>query len=59
MDEQSAIIKYSFYWSQWIAVYEQNTNIFGCGDTPADAVENLKFQLNKHDLWIGERPVPV
>jgi hypothetical protein len=51
LDTATCTLKYDLEMSQWIAMYDRNTNTFSYGDTPDEAIALLKAQLNKHDLW--------
>lgn len=45
------IVKYDFETSSWIALMEDEPLIHASGTTPDEAVENLRYQCNKHELW--------
>lgn len=49
-----AIVKYDFGSNTWHAELEDDPSVMGGGDTPQEAVDNLRFQANKHDLWPKE-----
>lgn len=46
-----ATIKYDFGYSAWVAVLDDDDMVQGMGDTPEAAIEALRHQANKHNLW--------
>lgn len=56
-NEMTATIKYDFSTASFIAQADWDDQLSGSGTTPEEAVENLRFQCNKHELWPkGEEP---
>lgn len=58
-DEQRgfATLKYDFgaagYFA-WVAVADWNPDLSGHGENPQEAVDSLRTQCSKHDLWPRE-----
>jgi predicted RNase H-like HicB family nuclease len=48
----TASLKYDFESSSWIVIYDQNPDIRITGTTPEEAVNNLRYAIDKHNLWV-------
>jgi hypothetical protein len=51
MDMGTATLKYDFASSGWWAIADWNDDLKGVGETPEQAVDSLKWQCDKHNLW--------
>ena len=50
----TATIKYDFSISSFVAIPDDDSDRKYSGTTPEEAVEGLRFDYNKHDLWPKE-----
>jgi hypothetical protein len=46
-----ATLKYDFPSSLWIIVADWDARVWYSGTTPEEAVESMRHDCNKHDLW--------
>lgn len=51
MNRRTATLGYNFETASWMAIADWNTDLTGEGTTPDEAVEHLRHQCNKHELW--------
>jgi predicted RNase H-like HicB family nuclease len=53
--KKRAILQYDFNCECWVAEFKDiDCGPLAHGDTPQEAIENLKRECNKHDLWEHE-----
>ena len=46
-----ATVKYEFNTATWVATLDAKPEVSGEGHTQEEALENLRYSANKHDLW--------
>lgn len=51
MNKDIATLKFDFYSGLWLAQADWEDLLHGYGDSPQDAIQALKDECNKHDLW--------
>lgn len=49
--EKTATLKYNFDYDCWVAVADWDDRISGSGEDPSKAIQCLRGECNKYDLW--------
>lgn len=50
-----AMLKFEMDERSWIAFFVDKPEVEGWGVTQEEALDNLRYQANKHELWPKER----
>jgi hypothetical protein len=51
---RTASLKYDFETASWIVIADWNNALVGAGTTPQEAMDDLRYDCNKHELWPKE-----